>query len=689
LPVLGCWLWILALALPATNAAALLAGRIPLNADLTAIRIHSDGLGSGSFRQQYNAQWSRRLLPLVTLRSSLRYFKYDLAQEEVPSLWRKEVLPRAELAWKHPYFNFASGISRRDSWSLSGRGLLRDDALSLSLRTRGLRFPQASLYYERNHSVESGTASRRDTRDQRLKAGLAYAYKGSNIGYSLTRRLSDNLLPGTNTEQLDQRLNGSSTLPPFLGERLRISAQYSFSRSTQRDRAVSGEGILDCLTISTPLFAEDQDPGFGALDPLPGLADGDKDLPVDPPVDIGGSGEYKNIGADLGFERPVSAIFVYTDRASGGALHWDVYGSDDNLDWRLHQDGSTSIFNVSLGRYEIGFDSFTTRYVKLVNTGLNEVAEVLVTELEVYEAVRSEERNITRDSQLGSARLEARLTRRFSMGADLSFQYDPATGLVPSRMNSGYRLSGRFDQAGWLSHRLSWEQSLQDFESAKGDILDDTASYSMLLDPLETLGASVTVYHRESWYRRDLDQEIGSADLDFHGKPGWGLDMTMGLLKNRTILHREGLEYTTWAFRNSLSGALSSRMDFRLYYSLQNTRSDPDGRNNRRRLLSVDCRCRFTTSLVGSGRFNIAKESTDYSSRNFNLTWRPVPLLNLSAVMNLTDSEGGLKTRRYSFGANYEMNRRRSFYLSYAVTDLREAGGHKTASFQQGLRMRF
>ena len=685
----GFLLFILVLVTLNSDVSALLADRILASADLSAIRSESGDLLNETLRQQYNARWSRQLLPYVTLSSSFRYFRFELADEEIASIWQKEMMPRAELAWRHPQFHFNAGVSRRDSWFLSGQGVLRSEALNFALRTRDSRYPILSLFYDWQHSVESGQGILRNTKDKRLRGEFNYSRGGGSIGYSLTRRLSENLLPGLESEQLDHQLRWSSAQQGLVGGRVQLSTQYSFNRSTREDRVKGAEGIFEKLTITVPLYSEDHAPEFGTLEESPGLSDGDKSSPIDPPIDIGGSGQYRNLGADLGFERPISAVFVYTDRSSGSGVSWDVYASNDNLDWERRTSSAVSTFNVVLNRYEIEFDSFDARYVKVVNIGLNEVAEVLITEIEIYQSVLTEDRSVMRDSQLGQVRLGIRMSDRMSAAIDMSFQYEPATGLVESRMNSGYKLTSRFEQVEWLSHHFRWEQALQDFDKSEGDILDNVASYSMLIDPVETLGASFTFIQRQSWFHRDLDQEISSASLDFHGEPGWGLDFSMNLLRNQTVQYRDKREFKTWSYRTSMGGALTSNLDFRFSYSIRDTRSVSGDLSSQRQLWGIEYNYRMTRTLQTSGRFNVVTDVEDFRNQGYNLTWRPLPPLSLSGMLDLTDGGGGLDTRRYSLGVNYDMNRRSAFYLSLAVTDLSNAGGSRTTSFQQGFRTRF
>ena len=117
--------------------------------------------------------------------------------------------------------------------------------------------------------------------------------------------------------------------------------------------------------------------------------DGDTDSPTDPIIDIGGALTGRKIGADLGFERPVSALYIYTDRSAGDGPVWQIYASNDNLDWRLVSASPGSTFNPALNRYELLFDSVETRYIKAVKGGVGDIDPVHVTEIEALETLFS------------------------------------------------------------------------------------------------------------------------------------------------------------------------------------------------------------------------------------------------------------------------------------------------------------
>ena len=62
------------------------------------------------------------------------------------------------------------------------------------------------------------------------------------------------------------------------------------------------------------LYSNDATPDLSTLDTIPSLVDGILTQSTSPPIDIGNGNINWNLGADFGFTRSVSKIYVYTDR---------------------------------------------------------------------------------------------------------------------------------------------------------------------------------------------------------------------------------------------------------------------------------------------------------------------------------------------------------------------------------------
>ena len=63
------------------------------------------------------------------------------------------------------------------------------------------------------------------------------------------------------------------------------------------------------------------------------LTDGNTEAAAQSLVNLGGNEVNQNIGADLGYRREVSQVYVYTDRPSGNNVRWNVFRSEDDSIW--------------------------------------------------------------------------------------------------------------------------------------------------------------------------------------------------------------------------------------------------------------------------------------------------------------------------------------------------------------------
>lgn len=129
------------------------------------------------------------------------------------------------------------------------------------------------------------------------------------------------------------------------------------------------------------------------LDPNPALVDANTtasagiDLVADPPW------VRRQIGLDFLNPTEVNQLFVWVDReltfTIASSFSWDVYTSEDNLNWTHRAGPTTAPFGLFQNRFEIKFPNVTTRYIKVVTTPLHRglpfvPSNIFVTELQAF-----------------------------------------------------------------------------------------------------------------------------------------------------------------------------------------------------------------------------------------------------------------------------------------------------------------
>jgi hypothetical protein len=658
--------------------------------DITAVQAETEGVDQNTLRQEYTAILSGKLLPYVSLRTSFRYLKFDLDRAEVIDDTREEIQPSGGLIWKHPLFVFSgSGLRRRVEGDLIPGRLVTDNA-QFAFSTREERYPLVSLRYDWQHIYDKDVIdSDHDTRDRRFQAGASYAGINNDVSYTFTRRLGENIISGLETTRNDHLFRWGASSSPMESGNLHLSANYRFSHSSQTDEITTSGTVIEEIPISSGLFAVDTSPENGALEVIPALTDGDRVSPTAPPINIGSGATDRNVGADLGFARSVSTLYVRTDRASGPLLQWRVFTSSDNLSWQLVDANPTIEFNVALDRYEIEFDSIETRYVKVVNAGLNPVAEVFVTEIQAFRERGSDELERTERDHLVDGRVSYRVTERLDTSADFTYQHDTAAITVEDRDVIDYALRGRYRQSDVVSHEVWWDQSYQDFEGPGDDLSDRSASYTLRLDPLPTLTSSLSLSNRRSFIDGERELEATSALAEASGMPVRGLNLSMEVGRNRNDAFFLGRRDISWTYRASLDGSFTRSLDAIISYLYRRTTSRPEDEARNRNEYSLGFDYRMTRTILGRGTVTIVNDVRDTVSQDYLLTWNLTPKLSLGAQAFLDDVDEGVSTDRYNANLNFYVNQRTTLYLTYSIVDFTGAGGVRTDSFQQGLRASF
>ncbi len=265
-------------------------------------------------------------------------------------------------------------------------------------------------------------------------------------------------------------------------------------------------------------YTNDATPDLGSLDTVMTLVDGNTQAPAQSMINIGGNEVNQNIGADLGYQREVSQLYVYTDRPSGNNVRWNVLRSEDNAVWE--QIGSvTSQYSAGFSRYEITIPATEARFIKAVNQGLNEVDTVFVTELEALESV--DNTGITeRDQQIHVASLTNSylIAPNWNANASISLRRDGGGASQQSRDETYYSFGLRNLISPKLSHNGRIQIGLIDYELSKVDIDKIfSANYDIKYQPLSTLEFSVSLSHRDNYIASVKSQELNYVTMRTRG----------------------------------------------------------------------------------------------------------------------------------------------------------------------------
>lgn len=678
------------LSIPGFSARAAIWDPVDGLIDLTAVQSEVNGNDEQTLRQEYSAHVGFTPLPYVKSRAAFRYLKFDQEIDAALGSYREEILPSAEVRWHHPWLTvLLSGQQRRVRPQFSS-GRLITDLLQGSLKTRDSRYPILGLQYQDSHSYTERIADENDIRSRRIQFTADGSRGEQHASYAYSHQKNDNVISGLESTYRQHTLRWTGGRRNLADGRLDLTGSCQSNYGTQTSEVATGDAVRDQLPVAAALHALDDAPEFGALEELPGLADGDTETPVLPRIDLGGGVSDHNLGADLGMKRPVSAIYVYTDRPSGTGVRWRVYWSDDNVNWEDWSAAPAQRFNSLLNRYEIEFPVVSKRYFKVVAGGMNDIAEVYATELEIFEdLVTTKSRDRIRSSHQADLRGAYRIDDRWSTVLGASYGADRTHHADDARQRFSYAWNLRYEPSPRQRHHLRWEQSWQDYENAQADLRNETAAYTAILDPLPTLRATASVSDRMTYEDSRLAQDALGTTLNAEALWVPGLTMKAGAGLSRYRNFSSDHHYLTGVLSSGILAALTSTLDLSVDWRFQESRDRRTDDLTTRRSLNVGIEYQVTRKLYFRGSLRLLSEFSDSRVEDYLLSWNLTSTLRISAQSYTSDGEDFDRTERQSVNVNYDLGTRSSLYARIAEVDLSEGGGNRTLSFQQGFRMGF
>jgi hypothetical protein len=657
--------------------------------DLSAVQAQVNDFDEETLRQEYNLAFNQKLAPWVDLRLTARYFKFDQELELLLGGYREEFQPSGELRWNHSLFNFTTSAFRREV-TTSAQGMIITKDFQSSLKTLDETYPVVELRYDQQHTYSPQLEDDWDIKNSRSQVNVDYRPGNHDFNYSFSHISSENVI-STLTSQVDRHLfRWLGTGRAMENGRLHLTGRYSFNYASQTNTALGGGPVLELAPIAIGLYALDFAPDLGRLDPRPSLADGNKTDPVLPLIDMGGGGTGHNLGADLGFIQAVAGVYIYTDRPSGGQPRWDVYGSLDNLTWQLLGTPS-QFFNPALNRYELTFPAAPYRYIKAVNSGLNEIALVFVTEIEVLRELppETDKTNFASSSHSLDGRAAYRINDRWETSLDASAQLDENIGRAGDR--NRWTLGGRllFEQSHKMSHHLRLDVSRQGGQAPEPVLVDNGLGYTMMYNPLETLRGSFSISDRLSYLEGIKSQNILSSVLEGNATVLPDLDFSLGggvSWFDEYIILRE---FQTWNVRGGIDAGIFRSLDFILDYNYQETHEEGVEGVRIRRFTSTGLEWRVTRDVYVRASLRSTRQTIRVWTQDYLLSWNILPSVRVSAQFFEILEENMTTTMRKSVNLNWDLGARSTLYLRLAELDFSGTGGARTVSFQQGFRWNF
>lgn len=681
------FLFFILIATPIPNA---LSNNLTGTVELSGVNSESDTLHEQSLNQRYSLYWQKNLTPFVIARSSLNYYDFGLSQNVGTNSWRKEFSPAAELLWKHPYFSLGATAQRRKSSSNDLLADLATDFLTTNLRTRLPKYPYIDAQFQQSSIYSTSNRGNRDTRDRAWTATTGYSLRNSSVTYGFVHRNAENRID--RRRQLDYqhslRLNQSLRTGRDI---YTLSAGYRLDYRSQSDISPATENLPREIPGLVGLYTNDATPDLSTLDIIPSLVDGNLTLPTSPQIDIGNGNINWNLGVDLGFTRSVNRLYIYTDRPSGNGVRWQVYKSQDNVVWNQVLP-ATSLYSIGFSRYEVNFPDDTTRYIKVVNSGLNEIASVFVTEVEaLIDIANQSEIRRHQTTQLATLSNSFRLSSKWTSTADIYLRRESGSSLAALRNETNYALSTRYKISPALQSGIRYELGLTNFGKQSSDI-DRTASisYDLQYRPLETLAFLLSMATRHSYIKSMKTQELNNASARANGDPLTRLHVSTELAWSRNNLYRGNLRYDNWTYSLGMNGEIFRTLDGGIAYLYQRTADARNSVARSKNQYSANATYRLTSNIVVQGSIGLVNDFHRRSlAQDYLLSWSASARLNLSASVSLTELNSSSRSNRYNAQLLYSITSRSALTVSYSEYDLSPTSGGNIAALQVGFRTGF
>ena len=294
--------------------------------------------------------------------------------------------PRFEAVLSNEYFDFTAGF--RLTRMKRGEGFNTDRGHIYSrFFLHKERLPETSIQFDRINIDEQ---VKNDSTETRLLMNSSYTIHDLSLYCNLEKKVHE--VEGVFLKR-DSLLNSASAQyrKSALNEKVDFSVGYLYSKTSMSTRSQVGVPFYEEIKPKRGLFAVDDTPFSGVLVDHPSLINGDTASSAG--IEIGGAahggGINRNIGLEFDPPEDVDTFFLSVSQSlsplSEEDFSWDIYSSNDNLNWVLVAASIPFSFDYTLNRFVITCPSFSARFIKLVNTGYNISEEqVSVTELQAF-----------------------------------------------------------------------------------------------------------------------------------------------------------------------------------------------------------------------------------------------------------------------------------------------------------------
>jgi hypothetical protein len=593
--------------------------------------------------------------------------------------------PYIDLTLETPLYTAGIGYIRRQERtevSHSPSVTLVNDEYNAILGWRPEGLPHIEMRYRRTNSYDEDK-DLRDTKEDYINLISRYVYKGLQVDYNGTYiHTMDDL---NNLDVKQQLHNGRvSYSDSFFDSRVLLNTTYDVFYN-QVKTVSEGTGFVTTQVFPFAGLSRVDNtlpPLPLALDPNPALVDGNTaasagiDLVSDPPL------VRRQMGLDFLNPTEVNQLLVWVDReltsTIPGSFSWDVFISEDNLNWTHWAGPLAGSFGPFQNRFEINFPVIPARrYIKVVTTPLARSPlvppNIFVTELQAFLSrpasdVAGKTKRVSHTYNLDG---KVRILDSPLLFYDLYYFYNRVEPSSQQRytLSNGFSANHRFSRVFSGTARVAREDGKEVDKKRVAYIYNA----SIVADPLRTLRNSLVFSGRDeeidkkpndtnSIFLYNTAQLYQGVDLNLNGgvnftkretgEKGRDILVSLGLnvVPHRTLIL--GLNYTDTMSR------------------LRGGESGGSSRYTRRVDLNVNFNPVRTVYLSALIELIAEKGQGTEITQNYSVNWSPFPdgalQFNISYNENLR-SEDRLKERIFTPSVRYKLSNRSYLDLTYQM----------------------
>ncbi|MEK6776710.1 MAG: hypothetical protein AABY87_07520 [bacterium] len=645
---------------------------------------------SDSFTQQYRLNMSKNLYPNLLLNAGGIFDKTKNISETDDVETRSTATrsrPFADLTLRTPlYYGGILYNKREDKFespdSLTSINFNEDYGAILGWKPEG--FPSLDMRYDKIDTYDQERLFQ-DISSERVLWNLAYATKHWDFRYQPTYNDTVNKIADLETKNTNH--SGRLTYSDSLRDgQTSVYTSYYISRN-QTETIAHGLGEVDFqLFPFSGLSAPDDSPSEGALDDNSALVDGgltaSSGVNIGLPT-IGGDTRPRNMGLDFFNDTEVNTLYVWVDQELPAAIaesfSWDIYTSDDNLNWVFQTTIMAAPFGPFENRFELRFPNKTTRYIKAVVSPLSgtvpgavALPDIFVTEIQAFlsKPAQDVKGKVIRTSQLFSTDVRSRLMDIPSLYYEFSYglsKVDPSSQRR-SNLSNGFSVTHRFSEVFSGAGRVARED-IDESETAGSAYVYNA---SLRAEPLKTLSHTLLFSGRKEELGAE-SQDKNSIFLQNRAQLYRGLNAFLhGGLSRISAASGEKQDGTSWDFGISAAPHTSLTLTF----DIDSTVADRSGggkpddtQMSKRRNLSISYRPFQALYIIGSiSRVTLPDRNT--TLKNYAFNWSPFPYgtlqFNLSYNEELTSDNNG-KSSTVVPSLRWNITSRAFLQLSYQL----------------------